>query len=150
VHHDERERTSDAGSSLLEVLLAVLLLSLVVSGLLTAMLVSIRISALHRDRVEIESVLVSSAERLKSVAKVPCAVPTDASYLAAARAAATAKGWDGSTVQITSIQYWDGTTYGGTCYDNATNGLPLQQITLRATSPRGKVIRNLTLVKGVG
>ena len=112
---------------------------------------SIRTSDYHRKRTEVESVLVSAAERIKETAAVACAThrrlgrPTST----AARQAATAEGWGGSTVRIVSIQYWNGTTYGSTCYDNATNALRLQRIKLEVVHPSGDVQKQLELVKGV-
>ncbi|WP_426571217.1 hypothetical protein [Aquihabitans sp. McL0605] len=119
-----------------------------VVGVLGAMGAAVRSSDYHRRRSAVERVLVSAAERVKETPKVTCASPTSASYLAAARQAASAAGWSGSTVQITAITYWDGTTYGTTCYDNATNDLPLQRITIVVDHPGGGLHQQLEFVKG--
>jgi type II secretory pathway pseudopilin PulG len=149
--HQRRPLVVDAqGSSLIEVLVAVALLGTVFVAVLAGMSTSIKGSDIHRRRAETENVLVSGSERLKETAKVACATTTTASYVSAVEAAATAQGWAGSRVRITAIRYWDGTTYGTTCYDNATNRLPLQQITIEVTHPRGKVVQPLTFVKGAG
>ena len=142
---------SEQGASLIEALVAVILLGSVVVGVLGAMAASISTSDYHRKRSEVESVLVSAAERIKETPPVVCAKTSDGSadaYLAAARRAATAEGWSGSAVQITSITYWDGAAYGATCYDNATNKLPLQRITVEVTHPSGRARQQLELVKG--
>jgi hypothetical protein len=48
------------------------------------------------------------------------------------------------------VRYWDGTSYGTTCYDDLVHRLPLQEITLEVRNPRGDVVRTLALVKGAG
>ena len=138
----------DDGSSLMEVLVATLIITIVFVAILTGMGTSIRVTDYHRQRAQAENVLVSGVERVKAVPKVACATPAETSYGDAARSAATAQGWAASTIAITSIEYWNGTAYGATCYDNTTNRLPLQRVTLEVSHPGGRVVQALTFVKG--
>ena len=146
--HQRRLLTPERGASLIEVLVATLIITIVFVAILTGMGASIRLTDYHKQRAQTENVLVSGVERVKAVPKVACATANDSSYTDAARAAATAQGWPAASTVIVSIEYWDGTGYGSTCYDNATNGLPLQRITLRVAHPGGRVVQTLAFVKG--
>lgn len=140
----------EAGFSLVEVLVTIMIMSLSFVAILQAIAVSIRLSDLHRQQAEVGAVVVSALERVKETTKVACASKTQATYVAAAKGAATTEGWNASTVQITQVRYWDGTGYGTVCYDNLVSRLPLQQITVVVAHPRGRVTNTLTFVKGIG
>ena len=140
--------TGDEGFTLVEVLVAIVILGIAFVSLLGALRMSIFGSDSHKQQSQVESVIGTAAENVKAATRVACAAPSD--YLGAAQAAATTTppGWAASTVQITGIQYWDGTTYGSTCYDDAAhNFLNLQLITIQVTNPGTRADQTISFVK---
>lgn len=145
----------EAGFALIEILISVTILGVAFAAILGGMATSINASDIHRQQSQVGAVLDSAIERLKAptTAKVACATATQATYLSAAQAAAVAQGWAATRVTITSIEYWDGTAYAvgsANCYDNATNKLDLQRITLQVSDPQGRSPQSLSFIKGVG
>ena len=142
---------SEAGASLIEVLVALMILGVTAVAVLAGMAVSIRSADQHRQQAQLQAVIVSAAERVKEIPRDRCATVSSASYQERAQSAALDEGWSGGTVQITSVEYWDGTTYGSACHDAApSESLPLQQITLEVTHPGARSKATLTFVKGRG
>jgi type II secretory pathway pseudopilin PulG len=145
--------TGDAGTSLIEVLMAVVILGLAGAAILGGFLASVRGSDLHRQQSQVESALVSAVEALKdpAVARVPCATASNASYLSAVRSATLPAGWSStSTVRITAIRYADGLAYGTTCQDTDAlrHLLRSQMITVQVSSPDGRARQAVSVVKG--
>lgn len=124
--------SGEAGFSLIEVLVAVTILGIAFTALLGAMATSIHTSDLHRQQAEVQAVLGSAVERVKSpeTDRVPCATPTDATYQKAAREAVIAQRWATTSaeaatwVKIRQIRYADGNYadgndgFGDTCFDS--------------------------------
>jgi type II secretory pathway pseudopilin PulG len=73
---------SEAGETLMEVLIAATLMAIVVAVILGGMGTSLASSTLHREEANANFMLVSAMERLKStdVPRVPCATAQTASY----------------------------------------------------------------------
>lgn len=59
-------RRADAGDSLVEILVAMAVLSIGITGLLTALATQVSTTAVNRDQAQMESVLTSAAEYVKS------------------------------------------------------------------------------------
>ena len=143
-------QSSEAGSSLVEVIIAVVIMSIVMVAILGGMGTSTAASGTHRRQAEVVALLTSSAERLKSEKEVPyvtCATPTTASYLDAVKASQHPAGAivTGSAISITSVEYWQGNnTFSSTCQD-ATAQLRIQRITLSITSE--SVSETVTILK---
>lgn len=146
------ESSGEAGFALIEILISVMILGVAFAAILGGMATSINASDIHRQQSQVAAVLDSAIERVKSptTAKVACAPKTQGAYVTAAQTAATDQGWAASRVTITLVEYWDGTTYGATCYDNPTNQLDLQRITLSVSDPQGRSPQTLSFIKGVG
>jgi type II secretory pathway pseudopilin PulG len=145
--------SGDDGTTLLEVLMAVVILGLAGAAILGGLLATVQGTDLHRKQTHAEAALVSAVEALKdaSVPSIPCAAPTAASYLAAARSATLPAGWDpATTVRITSVQYSDGSAFGTTCYDTDAlrHLLRAQLITVEVASPDGRARQSVSVVKG--
>jgi hypothetical protein len=55
-------------------------------------------------------------------------------------------------VSITNVQYWDGVAFSPTCHDDVQDSvgrfiLRLQLVTVTVTSPDGKAVESLSVVK---
>ena len=143
----------DGGSSLIEVLMAVVILGLAGAAILGGFLAAVRGSDLHHQQSQVEAAIVSAVEALKdpAIARVPCASATNPAYLSAVRSATLPSGWSPTaTVLITSIRYSDGSTFGATCHDTDTlrHLLRAQMITVRVSSPNGRAHQSVSVVKG--
>ncbi|MEY2420213.1 MAG: hypothetical protein QOI95_280 [Acidimicrobiaceae bacterium] len=141
----------DAGFSLIEVLVAIVILGISIVTLVSALAASIAGSDRHNQQAKVESVVDSAVEKVKDpvgVVHVNCATTSQATYVTAAQSAALALSWPASSVQITDVKYWDGSAFGATCYDDAAHGnLALQQITITVTSPGSRADQTLAFVK---
>jgi prepilin-type N-terminal cleavage/methylation domain-containing protein len=91
-----------AGYTLSEVLVAVVILAVSVTAIVGAIGSSIFASHVHRDIVTSDAVVRDYAEQLMNATYVSCATP--ASYAAMTGLPA------GFTVSITTVKYWDGTS----------------------------------------
>ena len=146
--------SADDGYTLVEVLVAIAILGIAFVSLLGAFRMSILGSDAHKQQSQVEAVIDSAVEQVKSVPHVTCAVKTEPTYVNAAQSAAAANppGWALSTVQITDIQYWDPSSATGwnstTCFDKPENNfLNLQLITLKVTNPGTRADQTLSFVK---
>ena len=145
--------SGDSGTSLIEVLMAVVILGIAGAAILSGLLASVRGSDVHRKEAQAETALVSAVEAIKdpSIARVPCAGTSTASYLAAARSATLPATWNPTTtVRITSVRYSNGATFGTTCHDTDAlrHLLRAQLITVEVSSPDGRVRQSVSVVKG--
>lgn len=139
------------GTTLVEILIAVVIMSLLMTAILGAMGTSTAASGTHKRMAEAHAVLLSSAERLKSNTEVPyvdCATTTNASYVAAVSASQIPDGIvSGDDVDILSIKYWQGgSTFSALCHDSTTPILKIQQIELRVVASGG-ISEELTILK---
>lgn len=130
----DSDEHSEAGDTLLEVLATLVIASLCVVAFLTAFSTSISASAEHRTIVSLDAVVRAVSERATSQIQqqanpmfVPCATPS--SYRSVNLGAPS-----GYSATITSVQYWDGTTFGSSCA--AGSGTP-QLISITVTGPIG-------------
>lgn len=146
---------TDRGSGLIEILVAVVLLGLGAAGTLTALTVAIRGSGQAARLSSARRWLISAADYVASdaVPRVACTSGEPAvrsAYQSAAQSVSSARpaGWSASSITVdAAVLFWNGTSYGTTCYESS--GLRLQLITLRATSPTGGQTETLTLVKSI-
>lgn len=153
---------SEAGETLVEVILAAAIMAIVVVGILGGLGTVLIGSMVHRDQATGNSVLLSAMENLKSadVSRFPCAPKDHPAYVNAVSAAQPAS-WDDDpdplkrgTVKIDTITYqkFDLATgmfsLDGLCTETAANGLTLQLITVSATPPGSRDTRTLSFVKG--
>jgi Tfp pilus assembly protein PilV len=151
----EHHQRPEAGETLIEVLMATAIMAIGVVGIVGGLATTVLGAAVHRQQANGHTVLVAAAEALKApaVKRVPCATATEATYLAAARAALPS-GWAPATLNITSIGYQNVTTsggaasvsFGGSCQDSS--GLTLQLVKLQLDVPGDRVTSKLTFIKG--
>jgi len=94
---------SEAGETLIEVLIASALMGIVVVAILGGLATSLLTSSIHREQADANTVLVAAMERVKSndVTRVPCGTDPSSNYLGAAKYLDTAH-----TVPATLPQTW--------------------------------------------
>jgi prepilin-type N-terminal cleavage/methylation domain-containing protein len=162
------EEQDQAGFSLIEVLLSVVILGLAIVAMIGSMGTGMIASRTHRNQADASTVLVRAGERLKSNSTTPYApCGTPASYTASVTGVTPLpSNWTSGTISIpatyvdelgvtrTGVQYWDGTGFQDTCYDNqldssgnVTGILRLQQVRITVTSPDGKTSQSLSFLK---
>lgn len=147
-----RRLTSEAGFTLLELVISIAILGLVFVGILGSMGTTVFASDVHRKQAATQVVALGAAERIKSrdLLYVACATAAEPSYVAAARAVPVPAGWDpATTIAITDVAYETrgagGASFGPTCYD--ANGIKVQQVTIVVTSPDGRASAQAVVVK---
>ena len=137
----------ERGESLIEVLITVVILGLAVVAILSALGTLVRGTDIHRQQSNATVVAENAAEAIKGngTAFVTCATPAD--YAAAVAGTTRPTGWAAPTVL--TVQYWNGSGFGSTCYDSTAAPLlaPLQLVSVKAASPNGRGTSLLSFVK---
>lgn len=152
----------DRGTSLVEVLIAVVLLGGAVTGTLTAVRSATFASALQRDHATAHAWLQSAADALYARDKVLCdpgaadqgRAAVTAAYAATVRLVPNPEGWAESQIGIIDVGFWNavplanGVTrfaFGDVCHE--TIGLGLQMIEIEVRSPSGRILEQVEIVK---
>jgi prepilin-type N-terminal cleavage/methylation domain-containing protein len=161
-------RQRDAGVSLIEILIAIVLLGTAAVSVVGALQVSIIGTRLERDHAKAYQWLQSSDGVLQAAARVGCDFNPvlDAPYTSGEQKArieyqnliragvVNPSGWDDSQIIIIPpIKVWDGNQYWDPysagapkqCFDS--DGYLLQLITLQVESPDGDIIETIQVVK---
>lgn len=133
----------DAGTTLIELLMAVSIMGIAFVAILAAMGTSIFTSDVHRKQATANTVLVSSVEWIKSQSSNPYSTVCPTSY-SATDVSKLPAGWSAGDVTITSISYWDGTSFVATC---PATDKKLQMLTVQVTTPDGRATESVSLVK---
>jgi type II secretory pathway pseudopilin PulG len=116
----------DAGETLVELLVTVVILGIATSGISAALLATVDASGLHRQQVLARAALRSWAEQIGTGTYVNCAV---ASNFAAPSPALPS----GLTAAVAGVSYWNGTSFAGSC--GVDTGV--QKVRLRITAANG-------------
>jgi Tfp pilus assembly protein PilV len=116
----------DAGESLTELLVTVVILGIATAGLTGALLTVGKVSQMHRQQVLAQAAVRAWAEQVSVATYTSCA--TAAAFPAPSPALPT-----GFTAAVTAVRYWDGAAFAGTCTDDTG----IQRVTLRVTAPNG-------------
>jgi prepilin-type N-terminal cleavage/methylation domain-containing protein len=139
----------DAGLTLIEVLVAVVIMGIVFVAILFGMTSSIFMSRVHRIQANQELIMRNFAEAVDSVSYKTCANPSD--Y---ATASPTPSPPSEYSVTVTSIAYWDGnsaTTSTAFFPSPSPSSCPpdngLQEIKLRVDPPDGRIPLSRTIYK---
>lgn len=140
-------RCRDAGFTLVEAVVTIALMSIVVVPVLGAVMASIEASARSRSAAQIETVLVNAADRVNRA-------ETSCGYLSYVQAAVASQRWDPSLVTVDEEHYvpaaqpnQPGQWAPGPCVIDSPTQLLVQRVTIRVTSPDGKVNRQIQVVK---
>lgn len=124
-----RARSQQAGFSLLEVLVAVMLVGLVVLGLATAFLTMVRTNRMTSEQQRVDHALNDVTETLKATHYVPCtpgAAPAPGERIAPYLAAVPAQ-INGVRLQLLDVTYRDpsGEVFAPTCPPSGDAGTQL-------------------------
>jgi hypothetical protein len=123
-------------------LVGVVILGTAGVALLGSVGTSIIASAQHRNHASSHVVLVAALESVKQQSYVPCTAASTSSYVAAPGASLPA-GWTPANVAVTAVRGWDGAQW--VACPAADHNLEL--ITITTTSPDGRSVRSVDLVK---
>jgi Tfp pilus assembly protein PilV len=148
-HEHEERLHGEGGFSLIEVLMAVILVGTAFVAILGGLRMLLLGSSINRQHAQAETIAISAAEELKAADHTACAAANDGGYLAAVRSPniVIPAGWNAqAAIRITQVQYWNGTSWGSTCYD--ANGLHLQRVTVEVGSPDGHATESIDVLKG--
>lgn len=138
----------DAGSTFLEVLIAIVLLGTVVVGILAAMRAGVIASSTSREAAKVETALLNASDRV-SRAPLKC---VDGGYVPYVEAAIA--GWEGAgsaTVTVKHLQYdqekgvfEESHWVAGAC---PASGSQVQKVEITITGPDREVTRTIEVVK---
>ena len=135
----------DRGSTLIELVLAIVLTGLVVVGLLAGIRTSVTASSVAYEGAQLETVLINAADRVARA-------PQLCDYEDYVDAAALAQGWsvgaiNSATELLVSNTGSPSADWGPqTCPDDI-QPFDVQRVTVTATTPDGKITRTMTVVK---
>ena len=130
-------RGSEAGETLVEVMMTVAIIGIAMVTILTGIGASIRFSGAHRSAASAGVALASAAEAVKAASggSATCATLSTSTYAAAVAAAPKPSGWTSDDLAIASAA----------CID--VNGVALPHVTIVATAPSGSATESLTVVR---
>lgn len=149
----------DAGYSLIEVLVGVVLTGTIVLAIVGAMFAVVRVSSQNDDATKVQAVLGRAADELNGVAYLACPEASLPSvYEVVSDRAAASVGWEPTTVKIIAFRYWNPDTelwdttnsiQGTDCNPAVgyTSSKNLQKMTIEVTSSTGNVVRSIDVVK---
>lgn len=118
---------ADAGETLTEVLVTIVILGIAVAGISAALLVTNRTSALHRQQALAQGALRSWAEQVAAGPYTACA-PAGTFPLPSPAPPA------GLTAAVSGVEYWNGTAFAASCGTDTG----VQRVTLRITATTGR------------
>jgi prepilin-type N-terminal cleavage/methylation domain-containing protein len=153
------EHRDDAGLTLIELIVSVVLLGMAGTAVLGALGATIRGSHALDQQVRAGTVLLAASEQLQRAAYVPCPHPEDPAdaYRVAVEAAPAEVGWPADAISITGVRYWDvgAQAWSNTpppCADTSTisPSAHLQEVALVLGLPGGTSTRTLVVVKSHG
>jgi Tfp pilus assembly protein PilV len=130
-----RSSRSETGDTLIEVLFALVIIALSVSALLGALITAIETSGEHRSLSAEDTLLRSYAETAEYQIQVQ-STPTPLFAECASSYPVTFSmpaGYPGYSVNITGIEYWNGSGFDTTC--GSTDKTGVQLITVSSTGP---------------
>src|SRR5688500_2883712 len=112
-------RARDAGMSLVEITVAVVVLAVTAAGILQAMISGIGGSARHRDHATATAWLHSAADYLEIAHVKVCGTEdvADAYRDDLRENVVPSDPWDEGLLEVTGDQYWYVSSFGSTCYD---------------------------------
>ncbi len=134
-----RRAGGEAGTTLIEVLIAVVIMGTAIVALLGGFTTAIAGSVFHRGHAHVEAVMRAHTEAIQN-SGIPssCATPTPTP--------STTTDADGYNSRITAVQYWNGdnpATFGSCTASSLANGLA--KVSILTSSADGKITQSLDL-----
>jgi prepilin-type N-terminal cleavage/methylation domain-containing protein len=135
----------EAGFSLAEILITIVIISVTFSAILGGLMTSITVSSLHRKEAAADAVARDAAEWVKGALSNPYASCANTGTYTFTGLSVPS----GYTASVTSVRYWDGTssnpvTFGSSC-PSPDKGL--QDITVVARSTDSSAVESVEIVK---
>ena len=144
---DRTRRRDDAGATLVEIMISIVLIGMVLAALLAAVQVSIRSSSVAFRGAQVETVLLNASDLVNRAPQV-------CDYEEYVDAAAIAEQWDISTTSVVVEELVDGVGGAPATWQTLAKGcnkpfyaFDVQRLTITATDPSGRLTRTLTVVK---
>jgi Tfp pilus assembly protein PilV len=130
---------TEAGTTLVEVLITVAILGIGVVGVVGALGTSIIGTDHHRKQAQAHTVLLSAVDAVKSQPYQACA-----SSYAASTGVTLPAGWTSSTISVPSVTYWDGSAFSSACPSPDSK---LQLVKIQVASADGRATESVSVVK---
>src|SRR3954454_11476994 len=142
----------EAGFSIAELLVTIVLVSVTFVAILTGLMTTIRVSASHRTQATTDAVVRSAAEWVKDIQQNPYRTTCNGPAMYSLNGLAMPTGYSAT---ITRVEYWDGAAPAATgtyspafqtmCPGSVDKGL--QRITIVATSSDGQATESVQIMK---
>lgn len=150
-------RSEDAGYTLIEMLIAIMLMGSIVLSIMGGMWAVVRASRQNDERAKVQAVLGAAGDGISNYRYIACP-EVDEGYEEFGQKAAAAVSWPLESVEIVDYQYWNPDTdswddnnsiQGSDCNPNVglTTSKTLQKLTIRATAPSGGYTATIDIVK---
>ena len=124
----------DAGETLVEVVISIAIMGIAFVALLGGMLTAVSLSGLHRQQADAELQLLTAIEQVKAATYVGGCSTSFPLYPTAPEITET-------------VEYWNGTFFGPTCYEVLVPYFSTQRITFVFSTPDGRISRAQTILK---
>jgi len=134
----------EAGTTLVEVLVATAILGIGVLAVVGGMATSIIGTDHHRKQAQAHTVLVSAADVVKSQAANPYQACATTGTYAPGSGVTLPAGWSGASISVRSITYWNGSTFAASC---PALDSKLQLIEVQVATPDGRATESVAVVK---
>lgn len=148
----ERARSRDSGTSFVEIVVSVVILGTVCIAVLNAIATAAVGARIHREVSSSQAWIATFADEMVAIESQyqPCTGASDAgvgtvvaAYQTEVNAIKATLSTD-ATITVTTVKFWDGTTFGTTC--RVAQGYRLQEVSIAITQP-GATTFVTTLVK---
>lgn len=136
----------DAGSTLVEIIVAVVLLAIVVVPVLGGLVAATRASAVARASSNVETALINAVDRVN---RADAKTNQLCDYYPYARAAVVTQGWSDSEVSVVNehLDLGAGSWATGGCPSGLYQVGTVQRVTITIRDPQGHVTRSIKVVK---
>jgi type II secretory pathway pseudopilin PulG len=131
----------ETGTTLVEVLVAVVVLAIAAGAIIGGLLTSITVSDVHRKQATAGAVARDYAEMVAGTTYVDCA--GTAAYAVAPAAVPVPSEF---VATIASVEYWTGSAWTASCASDAGSDAGLQRITVVASSADGRATERSVVV----